>query len=63
MSKKAKNIQVAVRMRPLLDKYEDHEAWLANSGHKTISSIPKKLVTSSNEESSLIMKRRQSKVI
>ncbi len=49
MSKKAKNIEVAVRMRPLLGKYEDHEAWLANSEHKTISSIPKKLVTSSNE--------------
>lgn len=30
MSKKSKNIEVAVRMRPLLDRYEDHEAWIAN---------------------------------
>jgi len=58
--KKTKKIEVAVRMRPLLQEFEDIEAWTVNEEQGRVSSIPKGQVGRGGIEEGL--GRRKSKV-
>lgn len=65
--KKAKKIEVAVRMRPLLYEYEDAEAWCIHQHNNKISSLPRSQALKNNssiinEDSTLPINRRKSKV-